>query len=79
MVDIAKIFIDGDDQAVMLPEQYHFDTTEVWIRRDPTTGDIILSPRPMDWEGFFALRDLAEIPEDFLCDRNDPQQQSEPL
>jgi antitoxin VapB len=46
MGDIAKIFMTGRSQAVRLPAQYRFDTTEVYIRRDPVTGDVILSPRP---------------------------------
>ena len=79
MVDIAKIFMDGPDQAVLLPAKYRFDVSEVIIRRDPETGDIILSPRPTDWEGFFAIRDAAEIPADFLGDRSDPPQEREPL
>jgi antitoxin VapB len=72
MVDIAKIFMDRDGQAVLLPTQYRFETSEVCIRKDPVTGDVVLSPRPTDWEGFFAVRDAADIPEDFLVNRNEP-------
>jgi antitoxin VapB len=71
MGDIAKIFMTGRSQAVRLPAQYRFDTSEVFIRRDPVTGDVILSARPTDWEGFIALRDKAEVPDDFLVDRGD--------
>ncbi len=71
MGDIAKIFMTGRSQAVRLPAQYRFDTSEVYIRRDPATGDVILSARPTDWEGFFALQSQAEVPDDFLVDRGD--------
>jgi antitoxin VapB len=32
--------------AVRLPAEYRFEGTEVFIRRDPRTGDVILSRRP---------------------------------
>ena len=39
----AKLFMNGRSQAVRLPAEFRFETTEVFIRRDPTTGDVILS------------------------------------
>ncbi|MEY2690084.1 MAG: hypothetical protein RL375_4284 [Pseudomonadota bacterium] len=71
MGDIAKIFMTGRSQAVRLPAQYRFDTGEVFIRRDPVTGDVILSARPTDWEGFFALPPIEADAHDFLGDRSD--------
>ena len=42
----AKIFMNNRSQAVRLPKEFQFDTTEVFIRK---VGDeIILSPRPED-------------------------------
>lgn len=44
---IAKLFVTGGSQAVRLPAEFRFDgTTEVYIRRDDATGDVILSRRP---------------------------------
>jgi antitoxin VapB len=77
MGDIAKIFMTGRSQAVRLPAQYRFDTSEVFIRRDPATGDVILSARPTDWEGFFALPPIEDDSHDFLGDRNAPSQNRE--
>jgi antitoxin VapB len=55
---------------VRLPAAYRFDTAEVFIRKDPVTGDVILSRRPEDWDGFLAAaagaHDLAQVPEDFM-------------
>ena len=49
-----------------LPAAYRFDTPEVFIRKDPVTGDVILSRRPTDWSGFLAAAENAQVPEDFL-------------
>ena len=46
MSDTAKLFITGRSQAVRLPLEYRFEGTEVYIRRDPATGDVVLSRRP---------------------------------
>jgi len=39
----AKLFRNGRSQAVRLPSEYRFEGREVYIRRDPATGDVILS------------------------------------
>lgn len=44
MTRTTKIFNHGKGQAVRIPEDLHFKTAEVWIRRDERNGDIILSP-----------------------------------
>ena len=66
MSQTAKLFLNGRSQAVRLPAAYRFDTEEVFIRKDPVTGDVILSRRPDDWTGFFAAADNAQVPDDFL-------------
>ena len=66
MSQVAKLFINGRSQAVRLPVAFRFDTKEVYIRRDPETGDVILSRKPADWDGFFALLNDVEVPADFL-------------
>jgi antitoxin VapB len=67
MSHIAKLFKNGRSQAVRLPAEYRFDSTEVYIRRDPETGDVILSRKPTTWEGFFAALKDANVPADFLA------------
>ena len=57
--------IEGD-QAVELPESCRFEGDEVWIRKDPATGDVILSSRPSDWSGLFELYASDDVPEDFM-------------
>jgi antitoxin VapB len=65
----AKIFMSGRSQAVRIPAKYRFATNEVYIRRDPQSGDLILSEAPSGWDKIFAALDKAGFPEDFLADR----------
>lgn len=66
MSQTAKLFTNGRSQAVRLPAAYRFDTPEVFIRKDPVTGDVILSRRPDDWNGFLAATAHVHVPDDFL-------------
>lgn len=59
---IAKLFWNGRSQAVRLPAEFRFDGDEVHVRRDPVTGDVVLSARADDWSAFFALVDRLAIP-----------------
>jgi antitoxin VapB len=68
----AKLFSNGRSQAVRLPAAFRFEGTEVYIRRDPSSGDVILSRTPQDWSEFFNLRDLDDpATVEFLQDRED--------
>jgi len=79
MSRIAKLFRNGRSQAVRLPADLRFEGSEVFIRRDVSTGDVILSKRPESWEGFFALLKSTEIPHDFLAEREDALPQKRDL
>ncbi|HEX3139101.1 MAG TPA: AbrB/MazE/SpoVT family DNA-binding domain-containing protein [Rhizobacter sp.] len=80
-VKTAKLFTNGGSQAVRLPAEFRFEGDEVYIRRDPRTGNVILSARPeLSWLEFMALRhQLGEIPKDFLSDRVQGTQGRDPL
>ncbi len=71
MPHTAKLFRSGRSQAVRLPAEYRFDGPEVFVRRDPATGDVILSRKPHSWEDFFELMKTIDVPDDFLAGRND--------
>jgi antitoxin VapB len=51
MLQTAKVFTNGRSQAVRLPLEYRFQTSEVFIRRNPISGDVILSNKPNEWQG----------------------------
>lgn len=65
----ARVFMTGRSQAVRIPAKYRFTSSEVHIRRDPQSGDLILSQAPSRWAEVFAALDQASVPADFLDDR----------
>ncbi|MBZ5571228.1 MAG: type II toxin-antitoxin system VapB family antitoxin [Acidobacteriia bacterium] len=75
----AKLFRNGRSQAVRLPVEYRFEGSEVYIRRDPSTGDVVLSRRPESWQDFFHFMKSVDVPEDFLSDRRDAPPQRRDL
>jgi len=81
MSQVAKLFMNGRSQAVRLPVAFRFNAEEVFIRRDPETGDVILSRKPESLDGFFALLEGVEVPKDFLSssDRNQCKQTRDPF
>lgn len=52
MARTAKIFMNNRSQAVRLPKDFQFTTTEVFIRKQG--NDVVLSPRPADWSAYLA-------------------------
>ena len=50
--DVAKVFMSGRSQAVRIPMEFRFNTTEVLVTRK---GDsLVLTPHcPMTWDRFF--------------------------
>ena len=75
----AKLFYNGRSQAVRLPAEYRFQGSEVYVRRDSATGDVILSRRPESWQDFFELMKTIEVPNDFMADRDDAPPQKREL
>ena len=73
MSQIAKLFTNGRSQAVRLPAAYRFDTKEVFIRRDPETGDVVLSRKPATWDDFFAALKQIDVPAGFLSEQERDQ------
>ena len=74
----AKLFLNGRSQAVRLPVEFRFEGSEVFIRQDPATGDIILSRRPESWDSFFKLR-AENVPAEFMAHRRDHAPQDRDL
>ena len=79
MARTAKLFRNGRSQAVRLPWDYRFEGSEVYVRRDPSTGDVILSRRPESWVDFFELMKNIDVPSDFLTGRDDRPPQKRKL
>jgi antitoxin VapB len=68
---IAKLFRNGRSQAVRLPREFRFEGTEVNIRRDPESGDVILSRRQKSWQDWFERLDKLKPSADFMRGRKD--------
>jgi antitoxin VapB len=66
VLEKAKVFMSGRSQAVRIPAEFRFSSSEVFIRRDPRNGDLILSQAPAGLEEIFAALDALGVPEDFL-------------
>lgn len=78
MLQTAKVFVTGRSQAVRLPLEFRFDVSEVFIRRDPLTGDVVLSRKPTDWQGLLdAVAHNAG--EDALIERRPAQPRRDPF
>ena len=65
----ARVFMSGRSQHVTIPVEYRFSAKEVYVRRDPQSGDLILSQSPGGWNEFFAALDVNPFPDDFLAER----------
>lgn len=62
----TRVFMSGRSQHVTIPAEFRFTTNEVYVRRNPKTGDLILSPVPRSWDEIFAALDKIGVPDDFL-------------
>lgn len=61
----TRVFMSGKNQHVTIPLALRLRSSMVSIRRDPKSGDVILSEVP-DLDEIFAALDAANIPADFL-------------
>jgi len=67
---VAKVFKNGQSQAVRLPKEFRVDTDEVFIYKD--ADNIILFPKPkITWEDFFEKHEACP---EFELDRSDKGQ-----
>jgi antitoxin VapB len=65
----AKLFQNGQSQAVRLPKEFRFDDSEVFIKK---TGNIVqLIPRSNSWNSLFGS--LKKFSSDFMVDRVQPE------
>jgi antitoxin VapB len=69
----AKLFMTGGSQAVRLPAEFRFEGSEVDIRRDPVTGEVVLSKPRRSWDEYFDWVRALDLPDDFLEKRDQPK------
>jgi antitoxin VapB len=69
----AKLFTTGGSQAVRLPVEFRFEGNEVDVRRDPATGNVVLSKPLASWDEYFDWVRKLDLPRDFLAERDQPE------
>ena len=61
-MDTAKLFTNGQIQAVRLPKEFRFEGTEVYVKK---IGDaVVLIPKDKQWDMF--LTGLLGFSDDFM-------------
>ena len=68
----AKLFKNGDSQAVRLPKEFRFSGDEVLIKH--VGNAVVLLPKSRSWETLLAS--LDQFSPDFLLDREQPTAQT---
>ena len=67
----AKLFQNGQSQAVRLPKEFRFEGEEVFIKK---TGNVVmLIPMAHSWDSL--LGSLDKFTPDFMSERDQPQKQ----
>jgi antitoxin VapB len=67
----AKLFRNGQSQAVRLPKEFRFDDDQVFIKK---TGNVVmLIPATGSWESLF--NSLEKFSDDFMAKRKQPKLQ----
>ncbi len=64
----AKLFKNGESQAVRLPKEFRFAGEEVFIKR--AGNAVVLFPKAKSWD--VLLESLDRFPADFMQDREQP-------
>lgn len=70
-MNIAKLFINGQSQAVRLPKAFRFKGNSVFIKK--MGNAIVLLPMDNPWESLFDS--LHKFSNDFMESRDQPEQQ----
>lgn len=68
MARVAKIFMNGQSQAVRLPKECRLDGKEVFVKKIGNL--VVLYPKKDVWALF--ERSLDKFPDDFMDDREQP-------
>ena len=64
----AKLFKNGESQAVRLPKEFRFRGKEVYIKRQGNS--VVLIPEQDSWDTL--IESTKHFTEDFMAERNQP-------
>jgi len=68
----AKLFRNGQSQAVRLPKEFRFEDDYVFIKKSGNA--VILIPAKGSWNDL--IQSLEKFSDDFLSERRQPKSQS---
>lgn len=72
----ARLFRNGQSQAVRLPKEFRFEDDYVYIKKSGNA--VILIPAKNSWDSL--IKSLDKFSDDFMSERGQPKaQKSEPL
>ena len=71
-MQVAKVFMSGNSQAIRLPKEYRVEGNEVFIKK--TSEGILLIPKSSLWE--IMWEGLQEFSEEFTFVRSQPELQN---
>lgn len=82
---VTRVFMNGNSQAVRIPQELRLDATQVEIRR-AANGDLVIHPLPAD-RGAALMDALQGFDDDFIAqleagradEAQQPPQEREPL
>ena len=67
----AKLFQNGQSQAVRLPKEFRFEGDEVFIKKSGSA--VVLIPLVNSWDSLVGS--LDKFTKDYMADRDQPKQQ----
>ncbi len=67
----AKLFKNGQSQAVRLPKEFRFEGEHVFIKKEGNI--VILIPEKKTWDTL--IKSLGKFSDDFMSERTQPETQ----
>lgn len=67
----AKLFQNGQSQAVRLPKEFRFEDDHVFVKKSGNV--VVLIPTKNSWDTL--IQSLAKFSDDFMFERKQPKMQ----
>lgn len=67
----AKLFQNGQSQAVRLPKEFRFEGSQVFVKKSGNA--VVLIPAVHSWDSL--INSLDKFSKDYMTDRKQPKQQ----
>jgi antitoxin VapB len=74
---VSRVFMNGNSQAVRIPQEFRLDTARVEISRNEQ-GDLVIHPLPVD-RGAALLEALSAFDDEFVALLEEDRREIVPL